>query len=190
MFDYLKGKVASATPGRVVLDVGGVGFSLAATLHTAARVTVGTEATLYTYLHVREESLELFGFAEREEQACFLLLLGVSGVGPKAALAILSAVTPQALALAVVTEDEKTICAAQGVGKKLASRIILELKDKLAKEHALSGAPAPVSVAGDDALDALLVLGYRASEANAALARVDATLPTEDRVREALRALL
>lgn len=194
MFDYLRGTVTYLTPDRVVLDVGGVGFSLAASMNTTARVRMGEEATLYTYLNVREDALDLFGFAEREEQASFLMLLSVSGVGPKAALAILSAVTPSALALAIMSGDEKALCAAQGIGKRLASRILLELKDKVSSEEMIAavGAPAaaaPTSTGADDAAEALVALGYSASEVFAALSKVDASLPTEDRVRAALRFL-
>ncbi|MBQ3054541.1 MAG: Holliday junction branch migration protein RuvA [Oscillospiraceae bacterium] len=194
MFDYLRGRVSFLTPDRVVLDVGGVGFSLAASANTTAKVRVGDEATLYTYLAVREDSLDLFGFSDREEQSSFLMLTSVSGVGPKAALAILSALTPSALALAIVSGDEKALCAAQGVGKRLASRVLLELKDKVSNEAAISGissAPASAPVKGvDEAAEALVALGYSASEVYAALAKVDASLPTEERVRLGLRALL
>ena len=194
MFDYLRGRVSFVTPDRVVLDVGGVGFSLAASANTTAKVRVGDETTLYTYLAVREDSLDLFGFSDREEQASFLMLTSVSGVGPKAALAILSALTPSALALAIVSGDEKALCAAQGVGKRLASRVLLELKDKVSNEAAISGissASTPTPVKGaDEAAEALVALGYSASEVYAALAKVDASLPTEERVRLGLRALL
>ncbi len=194
MFDYLRGTVSYLTPDRVVLDVGGVGFSLAASANTTAKVRMGEEATLYTYLNVREDALDLFGFAEREEQASFLLLLSVSGVGPKAALAILSAVTPSALTLAIISGDEKALCAAQGIGKRLASRILLELKDKVSASEMISAvggsAPAaPASVGADDAAEALVALGYSASEVYAALSKVDGTLPTEEKVRQALRFL-
>lgn len=194
MFDYLRGTVSYLTPDRVVLDVGGVGFSLAASANTTAKVRMGEEATLYTYLNVREDALDLFGFAEREEQASFLLLLSVSGVGPKAALAILSAVTPSALTLAIISGDEKALCAAQGIGKRLASRILLELKDKVSASDMISAvggsAPAaPASVGADDAAEALVALGYSASEVYAALSKVDGTLPTEEKVRQALRFL-
>lgn len=193
MFDYLRGTVTYLMPDRVVLDVGGVGFSLNASANTTARLQTGAEATLYTYLNVREDALDLFGFAEREEQASFLLLLSVSGVGPKAALSILSAVTPSALTLAIISGDEKALCAAQGIGKRIASRILLELKDKVSSEEMISAvgtvSSAPVSVGADDAAEALVALGYSASQVYAALSKVDAALPTEERVRAALRFL-
>lgn len=193
MFDYLRGTVTYVTPDRVVLDVGGVGFSLNASTNTTARLKKGEEATLYTYLNVREDALDLFGFAEREEQASFLLLLSVSGVGPKAALSILSAVTPNALTLAIISGDEKALCAAQGIGKRIASRILLELKDKVSSEEMIAAvgqtSPAAASVGADDAAEALVALGYSASQVYSALAKVDATLPTEERVRAALRFL-
>ncbi|MEG2377913.1 MAG: Holliday junction branch migration protein RuvA, partial [Clostridia bacterium] len=135
MYYYIKGTVAHIEPGLAVIDAGGVGYACHTSHATAGRIEINTKATLYTYLHVREDIMDLYGFADTEELACFKMLIGISGVGPKAALAILSAVAPNELALAIVTGDEKPFLAAPGVGKKLAARIILELKDKVAKEQ-------------------------------------------------------
>ena len=135
MFYYLNGTVAEIAAGLAVIDCGGVGYACATTNYTLSQLKKGERARLYTYLHVREDIFELYGFASQQELNSFKMLIGVSGVGPKAALAILSATTPQNLALSIVTEDEKALTAAQGIGKKIAQRIILELKDKLAKEQ-------------------------------------------------------
>ena len=132
MFYYLNGTVAEIAAGLAVIDCGGVGYACATTNYTLSQLKKGERARLYTYLHVREDIFELYGFASQQELNSFKMLIGVSGVGPKAALAILSATTPQNLALSIVTEDEKALTAAQGIGKKIAQRIILELKDKLA----------------------------------------------------------
>ena len=131
MFYYLNGTVAEIAAGLAVIDCGGVGYACATTNYTLSQLKKGERARLYTYLHVREDIFELYGFASQQELNSFKMLIGVSGVGPKAALAILSATTPQNLALSIVTEDEKALTAAQGIGKKIAQRIILELKDKL-----------------------------------------------------------
>ena len=197
MFYYLSGTVAETEANLAVIDCGGVGYACATTNYTLSQLKKGTQAKLYTYLNVREDAMELFGFASRSELRSFKLLIGVSGVGPKAALAILSANTPENLTMAVVTENEKALTAAPGIGKKIAQRIILELKDKLAKaeeEYAFgggnSGAVAAV-VSGDktrEAAAALSVLGYGPAEINAALKGVDiANLPLEEIIRQALK---
>ena len=142
MFYYLNGTVAEIAAGLAVIDCGGVGYACATTNYTLSQLKKGERARLYTYLHVREDIFELYGFASQQELNSFKMLIGVSGVGPKAALAILSATTPQNLALSIVTEDEKALTAAQGIGKKIAQRIILELKDKLAKEQSSFTVPS------------------------------------------------
>lgn len=134
MYYYVNGTVAEIDAGLAVIDCSGVGYACATTNYTLSQLKKGAPAKLYTYLNVREDAMELFGFADQSELRSFKLLIGVSGVGPRAALSILSAVTPQQLALAVVTEDEKALTAANGIGKKIAQRVILELKDKLARE--------------------------------------------------------
>ena len=131
MYYYVNGTVAEIDAGLAVIDCSGVGYACATTNYTLSQLKKGAPAKLYTYLNVREDAMELFGFADQSELRSFKLLIGVSGVGPRAALSILSAVTPQQLALAVVTEDEKALTAANGIGKKIAQRVILELKDKL-----------------------------------------------------------
>ena len=198
MFHHIKGTVFHVDPSRVVLDNGGVGYSINTSFFSASSVKKGEEALFYTYLHVREDAMELYGFATEEELSCYKMLTSISGVGPKAALAILSVVTPEKLALCVISEDEKALTKAPGVGKKLAQRIILELKDKLAKSQlSVSGTsgvelPAPEVNMGSagEALAALTVLGYGRSEAAEALKGLDESLPVEELVRQCLKKLM
>ena len=198
MFYYLNGVVAEMEANLAVIDCGGVGYACATTNYTLSQLKKGERAKLYTYMNVREDAVELFGFATQSELHSFKLLLGVSGVGPKAALSILSANTPANLAMAVVMGDEKALTAAPGIGKKIAQRIILELKDKLAKEQpSLSGdtgAILPVAVPDDkvrEAGAALAVLGYSASEVAAALKGIDMdALPLEEIIRQALKRMV
>ena len=200
MFYYLNGTVAEIAAGLAVIDCGGVGYACATTNYTRSQLKKGERARLYTYLHVREDIFELYGFASQQELNSFKMLIGVSGVGPKAALAILSATTPQNLALSIVTEDEKALTAAQGIGKKIAQRIILELKDKLAKEQSSftvqgggSGA-APIPLGGSksgEAAAALAVLGYGSQEISTALKGIDMdALPLEEIIRQALKKMV
>ena len=197
MFYYLDGAGAEILPGLAVIDCGGVGYACLTTNHTLSQLRKGERSKLYTYLNVGESVFDLYGFASSKELESFRMLLGVSGVGPKAALAILSACTPEALALAVVSGDEKALTAAPGVGKKIAQRIILELKDKLARESSATGldfsggnagkATAFTSKAGEAAA-ALAVLGYSAQEAAAALKGLDTdALSLEELIRQALK---
>ena len=199
MFYYISGKVAVIEPGMVVIDAGGVGYAIN-TSHTSARsVKTGEQATFYTYLHVREGIFDLYGFGRREELSCFKQLIAISGVGPKAALAILGAVTPEKLALCVISGDEKALTAAPGIGKKLAQRILLEMKDKMSKDQleAASGSSGIVMPdltapggAMEDALAALAVLGYPRAVAVNALQGVDTVgLATDEIVRAALKRL-
>lgn len=198
MFHHIKGTVFHVDPNRVVLDNGGVGYSINTSFFSASSVKKGEEALFYTYLHVREDAMELYGFATEEELSCYKMLTSISGVGPKAALAILSVVTPEKLALCVISEDEKALTKAPGVGKKLAQRIILELKDKLAKSQlSVSGGagvelPQPEVNMGSagEALAALTVLGYGRSEAAEALKGLDESLPVEELVRQCLKKLM
>jgi Holliday junction DNA helicase RuvA len=200
MFYYLNGTVAEIAAGLAVIDCSGVGYACATTNYTLSQLKKGERAKLYTYLHVREDIFELYGFASQQELNSFKMLIGVSGVGPKAALAILSATTPQNLALSIVTEDEKALTAAQGIGKKIAQRIILELKDKLAKEQSSftvqgggSGA-APMPLGGSksgEAAAALAVLGYGSQEISTALKGIDMdALPLEEIIRQALKKMV
>ena len=183
-----------------MVDCGGVGYSCAVTAYTAAQLKLNQNARLYVHENIREGAFDLFGFASREELRCFQLLLGVNGVGPKAALAILSAGGPQSFTLAVMTGDEKALTVAQGVGKKLAQRIILELKDKMAGESAATGLDfsggAAVSVPAftnkaTEAAQALAVLGYTSAEVAQALKGVDVeTLSLEEIIRQCLKKMV
>ncbi|MBO2527374.1 MAG: Holliday junction branch migration protein RuvA [Clostridiales bacterium] len=197
MFYYLNGEITLMEGNLAVVDCGGIGFACHTTAYTLSKLRIGQTARLYTYCNIREDAFDIFGFSGREELRCFELLLGVTGVGPKAALAILSAASPERFALAIVTQDEKALTAAPGIGKKLAQRIILELKDKLGTvtEVDLSGtsaAPAPAS--GSNlalAQAALAELGYTQGEIGAALRGIPAEgLSTEEIVRRCLRAMV
>ena len=199
MFYYLNGIVAEMEANLAVIDCGGVGYACATTNYTLSQLKKGEKAKLYTYMNVREDAVDLFGFASQGELHSFKLLLGVSGVGPKAALAILSANTPANLAMAVVMGDEKALTAVPGIGKKIAQRIILELKDKLAKEQVsfgpdTGGTAAAVPVPGDKAQEAaaaLAVLGYSGAEVAAALKGIDVNaLPLEEIIRQALKRMV
>ena len=193
MYYYVNGTVAEIGPNLAVIDCGGVGYACATTNYTLAQLKRGEQAKLYTYLHVREEIFDLYGFSTQAELSSFKMLLGVSGVGPKAALAILSSGTPDQLALSIVTGDEKSLTGVPGIGKKIAQRIILELKDKLAKEQsgfdARMGTLSPIPAGGktQEAASALAVLGYSSQEISAALKGVDAALPVEEMIRIALK---
>lgn len=198
MFYSLTGKIVMKNNTSVALDCNGVAFLLSTTMSTLTSIPAeGGTATLYTHLSVREDALELFGFADRHELDCFRLLTGVSGVGPKAAIAILSVLSPDRLGVAIASGDVKAITAAQGVGAKIAQRVILELKGKLdsfAAGSAGMGAvaaagKASVSYAGEDAVAALVQLGYSKSEASIAVGRLDATLPTDKLITQALSLL-
>ena len=198
MFYYLNGIVAEIEANLAVIDCGGVGYACATTNYTLSQLKKGEKAKLYTYMNVREDAMELFGFASQSELHSFKLLLGVSGVGPKAALSILSANTPTNLAMAVVMGDEKALTAAPGIGKKIAQRIILELKDKLAKEQGTFESDASIPqltvLPNDKAKEAgaaLAVLGYSGAEVAAALKGIDMeTLPLEEIIRQALKRMV
>ena len=196
MFYYLRGTVAALEENLAVIDCGGVGFACYTTAATLSKLKPGSVETLYTYCSIREDAFDIYGFASREEQNCFKLLLGVTGVGPKAALAILSVLPPDRLTLAVMTGDEKALAAANGVGKKMAQRIILELRDKIGgsvQTLDFSGGAAavpPPTGKTAEATAALAALGFRPSEIGLALRGIDVeTLPVEEIVRLALRAM-
>lgn len=194
MFYYLQGKITIMDANLAVVDVNGAGYACHTTATTLSQLKLNQEARLYTYCNIREDAFDIFGFATREELRMFQLLLGVSGVGPRAALSILSAATPQAFTLAVMTGDERAICAAQGVGKKLAQRVILELKDKIGgTELDFSGGPAaPVPTNNNAALAsaALAELGYSQAEIGPALKGCDPNATVEEMVRHALRSMV
>ena len=197
MLYYLNGTVALLEPGLAVIDCGGVGYGCRVTAYTAAQLKLNTTAKLYITESIREDAYELYGFASREEQRCYTLLTAVNGVGPKAAMSILSSGGPQNFTLAVMTGDEKMLTAAQGVGKKIAQRIILELKDKIGGSNVeLDFSTGPVNAAPQSgsslalATAALQELGYSPSEISLALKGVDPQASTEDMVRHALRAMV
>lgn len=200
MYYYLSGTVAHVEPYLAVIDCGGVGYACRTTSYTLSQIKKGDQAKLFTYLGVREDAMDLYGFFSQEERKLFQQLISVSGVGPKAALAILSSTTPANLAMSIITGDEKSLTAAQGVGKKIAQRVILELKDKLAKGQTVS--LSGESVAGpavtiipqnklSEASAALAVLGYSQAEINAALKGVDIDgLSLEQIIRTALKSMV
>ncbi len=196
MLYYVSGPVTVLEPGLAVIDCGGVGYGCRVTAYTAAQLKLNQVAKLFITESIREDAFDLYGFISREEQRCYDLLTSVNGVGPKAAMAILSS-GPQNFTLAVMTGDEKLLTAAQGVGKKIAQRIILELKDKIGGADteldfsgpAISPAAADKSTLGL-ASAALQELGYSASEVAVALKGVDPNASTEEMVRHALRAMV
>ena len=198
MLYYVSGAVTVLEPGLAVIDCGGVGYGCRITAYTAGQLKLNQSAKLYITESIREDAFDLYGFSSREEQRCYDLLTSVNGVGPKAAMAILSAGGPQNFTLAVMTGDEKMLTAAQGIGKKIAQRIILELKDKIGGGgmeldfSAGSAAAAPVQQGSNAALAhaALQELGYSPAEISAALKGVDPNATTEEMVRHALRAMV
>lgn len=199
MFHYISGMVAELLPGAAVIDCSGVGFQINTSAYTLSQLKTGEKAKLYTYVYIREDIFEIYGFSTQSEKHCFEMLLGVSGVGPKAAVSILSVNTPEGLVMAIISENDKAICAASGVGKKIAQRVILELKDKMAKETesiSFQGTPAftPQPAGGSknaDAAAALAVLGYGNAEINAALRNVDVeSLTLEEIIKAALKQMV
>ncbi len=210
MFYYIKGPLVYATPSMAAVEASGVAYKMTISentyrtlppRHTADKPPV---VTLYTHLSVREDGIELFGFGDERELSSFKMLLSVSGVGPKAAMSILSLLTPEKFALAVCTEDKKAISKASGIGPKTAARIILELRDKLMKEtsidddlsaavmdHSADAPDAPPRGKLSEAQDALLVLGFTRAEAQNALKTIDVSkLSVEDIIKEALKKLM
>ena len=197
MLYYVSGQVTVLEPGLAVVDCGGVGYGCRVTAYTAAQLKLNQPARLYITESIREDAFDLYGFISREEQRCFELLTSVNSVGPKAAMAILSSGGPQNLTMAVMTGDEKMLTAAQGIGKKIAQRIILELKDKLGGgnvELDYSAGPAVSAPAqgGNLAMAraALQELGYSPAEIQNALKGADTNAPTEELIRHALRAMV
>lgn len=195
MIYSVRGKIIHKGIDMAVVECGGVGYACRTTLSTLSKIgRNGDEVMLYTYLHVREDSVELFGFATEQELNCFKMLISVSGVGPKAGLAILSDTNPERFALTVATGDYKAFTKTKGVGPKLAQRVVLELKDKISKEQ-LAGtdssqvffeAPAEGGSASE-AISALVVLGYSQTEAASVVAKLDPSLPVEEMIRQALK---
>ena len=197
MLYYVSGMVALLEPGLAVIDCGGVGYGCRVTAYTAGQLKLNQKAKLFITESIREDAYDLYGFSSREEQRCYELLTSVNGVGPKAALAILSSGGPQNFTLAVMTGDEKMLTAAEGIGKKIAQRIILELKDKIGGggmelDFSTGAASAPVQTGSGAALAnaALQELGYSPAEISTALKGVDPNASTEEMVRYALRAMV
>lgn len=197
MFYHLAGTVSDIDINLAVVDCGGVGYAVNTTVNTLSKIKLNEKAKLYISEYIKEDSFELYGFATLSEKRCFDMLLTVSGIGPKAAQAILSAATPEGLAIAIMNGDEKAITVAQGVGKKIAQRVILELKDKVSKEMGSSSVELPVihsPADGDsrnEAVAALMVLGYSTSEINSALKGMDISgMSTEQIVKIALKNLM
>ena len=186
MLYSVKGELIHMEPQMAVICCGGVGFRCRITMNTARQLpAVGSEAMLYTMMNVREDAIELFGFADQGELNCFKQLTAITGVGPKAAIAILSELSPERVALAVAGGDYKTLTRAPGVGPKLAQRIVLEMKDKVGKLAAapgveLSGGPVSVSGGAAEAVSALTMLGFTPGEASAAVGKLDSALPVEE----------
>lgn len=195
MYYYIKGKLALKDLNFAVVEAGGVGYLIYTSMKSLSELgETGSAVTMYTHLNVREDAQDLFGFTTVEEKNMFLHLLSVSGVGPKAALAILSVVTPAQFAVAVVTNDVKTITKASGVGPKLAQRVILELKDKMKNEDLELTAEETAEISASDsmseAISALVVLGYSVNDAKAAVKKADPSMSTEEIIKKALASLM
>lgn len=199
MFYHLKGTITDIESNMAVLDCGGVGFSVNTSMNTLSQIRLGENIKLYICEQVREDAFELFGFKTLGEKHCFEMLISVSGVGPKAALSILSANTPEGVCMAVMSGNEKALTVAQGIGKKIAQRVILELKDKMQKQAGdFSAENTSFAVPADteeqtkmsDAASALAVLGYSSSECASALKNVDMSMPLESIIRAALRNMM
>jgi len=200
VYYYLNGVVGHIAPNLAVMDCGGVGYACRTTSYTLSALQVGEKAKLFTHLNVREDAMELYGFGTQEELNLFRQLTSVTGVGPKAALSILSSSTPANLALSIITGDEKALTCAPGVGKKIAQRVILELKDKLAKGQTINAAGESYAGTGvtvipenkaSEAAAALAVLGYSQSEINMALKGIDMTdLTLEQVIKQALKKMM
>lgn len=197
MFYYVEGTVSHLAPHLAVIDCGGVGYAVKTTSYTLAALKTGEKTRLYTHLNVREDAMELYGFSTENEKHCFQLLIGVSGVGPRAALSILSASTPESLAASIIAGDEKALMVAQGIGKKIAQRVILELKDKLSKGQLPTEAYGGTGVTilpqdkTSEATAALAVLGYGPTEIRQALQNLDVEqLSLQEIVRQALKRMV
>ena len=198
MFYHIEGTVTELEPNLVVLDCSGVGYALNATMNTVSYIHMGDKVKLYVAEAIGENNFDLYGFYTKGEKRCFELLVSVSGIGPKAALSILSYSTPETLALAIMNDDVKALTVAPGVGKKIAQRVILELKDKMSKENAGQEIrlPAAVPVTGQsdtmgDAMTALAVLGYSSAEIAPALKNIDVTgMSAEEIIKAVLKQMV
>ena len=193
MFYHIEGFVAELEPNLAVIDCGGVGYGLSVTPNTVSRLQIGSKAKLYVAESIGENNFDLFGFYTKSEKRCFDMLVSVSGIGPKAALAILTCCTPEALSLAIMNNDEKALTAAPGIGKKIAQRVILELRDKISKESSSMDLRIPVmpSAAQDgsmlgDAMAGLAVLGYSSAELAPVLKKLDTNGMTSEQIIKAV----
>lgn len=197
MFYSLTGKLVHMEPGIVAIECGGVAFKCFTSMNTQKNMPrIGETATVYTHLNVREDALDLYGFSTKSELNCYKMLTTISGVGPKAALSILSEMTPEGVAMAAASGDSKKFTKASGVGPKLAQRIVLELKDRVKKMGFTGGTleltgtdDAGIVSASQNAVQALIVLGYTQSEAAQAVAKLDGSLSTEELIRGALKSM-
>lgn len=199
MIYSVRGELLYTDATTAVVECGGVGFKCITSLNTLKRIpSVGSEVFLYTYMSVREDAMDLFGFVDKEELECFKMLISVNGVGPKAAVSILSELTPGKLALAIASGDSKALTKAQGVGPKLAQRIALELKDKLKNvvpsaggqtDSIIAAASPETGGVAAEAVSALVSLGYTQSEAALAVSKLDLSLTVEEIIMQALRSL-
>lgn len=195
MLYSVRGKLIHTESSLAVVECGGVGYGCQTTMNTLRTLKLGSEVMLYTYLNVREDAVDLYGFSSKAELDTFKTLISVSGVGPKAGIAVLSELSPEQVAMAIATDDIKTITRAQGIGKKIAQRIILELKDKLAKSTAsddslksvAQGAANAVTGNIPKAIEALGVLGYSPSDVSPILAALDSSLPVEQLIAQTLK---
>lgn len=192
MYYSVRGNVIHLGQNIAVVECGGVGYKCQTTINTLKNIKLNSEAKLYTYLNVREDAMELFGFYTEEELSAFKTLIGVSGVGPKVGIAILSVLSPQQIALAIASDDLKSITMAPGVGKKLAQRIVLELKDKFnintSTESAVKGTKAVANVGNiSKAIEALSVLGYSSADVSPFISTLDPNLPVEQLIGETLK---
>ena len=199
MLYHIKGTVSDILPGMAVIDCHGIGFAVNTSANTLSALRKGEGSTLYISEQIREDAFDLYGFSTIMEKTCFEMLISVSGVGPKAAMSILSANTPEGVSVAIISGNERALTVAPGIGKRIAQRVILELKDKVQKSmdgSGLSSDNVPFPVSADDhskmseAASALTVLGYTGSESAAALRNVDMSMPLEDIIRAALRNML
>lgn len=197
MIYSLTGKIILTSPDLCVIECGGVGYACKTTLNTIGQIKGREHTTLYTYMGIREDAIDLFGFATSEELECFKLLTSVSGVGAKFALAILSSLSPDQVALAIASQDTVAFTKVKGIGSKLAQRIVMELKDKIAKDFAYIGEKSGVDLGAvtnsssnaNEAIAALVVLGYSQSEAATAVSRLDGNLAVDQLIRGALKSL-
>ena len=198
MFYYLEGVITHIEANIAVVDVSGIGFKCNTTMQTISHLEQGKKAKLYTYCYVKEDAFDIYGFYDINEKRCFEMLISVSGVGPKAAVSILSSTTPESLAMAIISENDKVLTAAPGIGKRIAQRVILELKDKISKESPTvssgSAKPGGSTLPGNklsDATAALTVLGYSPAEITNALRKIDVeALTVEDIIKEVLKTSL